>query len=533
MPKCFDWNDYELTGPLTLSLGDYTIRAFGCDNTINQLLEKLKVVRQKNESVHWILMEYWGRGKSTLMYNFCYQVNNTMFFSPSPLPTLALYIKFPQKPQELLDYSYENGLAVPWSSIQNKDDVQNLRQDLFRRSLRILAYACAKKAFCDTTFSNRAARALPNYKEMAKCNILEMMEHVDRSGLKDKYETLGRLVSSFVEHSLEANEEIQIPYSFQTHLSGLFFPERTSIFLGSVSKLFGEPGRGLRNFLVFHNMAELAKIHLLVVIDEAEDWNSMAKTKLDEFLKIMLPTNRLSVVLILRTEVGKRLRGLQKKFKYAYVKSFMEQIRLSDPESSEILKIAEGVLSTCRTDNYLKLFPFSEQFTLTLSKLTVRGRHFNCRMFLRSLDRILRISLQWERNGVEIPPNFINRGDLLDAIAENLKIEDRQEVESSLLARADELQRKIEAAHMIGECLLKGEVNPPSKYMFNIVKQVISDMFVVPMLSDSDVITYASDKDREKIFRMISELRETRVSKRAKDFLKERFKDEIGSRSED
>ena len=125
------------------------------------------------------------------------------------------------------------------------------------------------------------------------------------------------------------------------------------------------------------------------------------------------------------------------------------------------------------------------------------------------------------------------RADLLDAIAENLKIENRQEVGSSLLARADELQRKIEAAHMIGGRLLNGEVNPPSKYMFNIVKQVISDMFGVPMLSDSDVMTYASDEDREKIFRMISELRETRVSKRASDFLIERFKDEVGSRSED
>jgi hypothetical protein len=533
VPKCFDWNDYELIGPLTLSLGDYTIRAFGCDNTIDRLLEKLKAARQKNESVNWRLMEYWGRGKSTLMYNFCHQVNNRMLFSPNPSPTLALYTKYPQKPQELLDYSYENGLPVPWSSIQNKDEIQNARQDLFRRSLRILAYAWAKKAFGDPTFRNRAARVLPNCKEMAKCNVLEMMEHVDRSGPKDIYETLGKLVLSFVEYSLETNEEIQIPNSFKTHLSGLFFPERTSIFLGSVSKLFGEPGRGLRNFLVFHRMAELAKIHLLVVIDEAEDWNNMAKTKLDEFLITMHPTSRLSVVLILRTEVGRRLRGLQKKFKYYYVRSFMEVIRLSDPDPSEILRIAEGVLSTCRTDNYLKLKPLSEQFTLALSKLTVRGRHFNCRLFLRSLDRILRMSLQWERNGVEIPPNFINRGDLLDAIAENLKIEDRQEVESSLLAGADELQRKKEAANMIGGCLLNGEVNPPSKYMFDIVKQVISDVFGVPVLSDSDVMTYASDENREKVFRMISELRETRVSKRAMDALKERFKDEIGSRSED
>jgi hypothetical protein len=69
--------------------------------------------------------------------------------------------------------------------------------------------------------------------------------------------------------------------------------------------------------------------------------------------------------------------------------------------------------------------------------------------------------------------------------------------------------------------------------MFNIVKQVISDVFGVSMLSDTDVMTYASNGEREKIFRMISELRETRVSKRAMDFLKERFKDEIGSRSED
>jgi hypothetical protein len=340
-------------------------------------------------------------------------------------------------------------------------------------------------------------------------------------------------VPSFIEHFLGTNEESQIPHNFITYFPGLLFPESTSIFLDSVSKLLGEPGRGLRNFLVFHRLFELANIHLLVVIDEAEDWDYMAKTKLDEFLMEMLPTNRLSVVLILRTEVGRRLRGLQKKFRYYYVKSYMEPIRLNDPDSSEIQQIAEGVLSTRRTDNCSKLLPFSEEFILALSKLTVRGKHFNCRMLLRSLDRISRISLHWERNAVEIPPDFINRPDLLDTIAENLRIEDKQEVESSLFARADELERKTKAAHLIGKCLLEGEVDPPSKYMFNIVKQVISDMFGVSMLSDTNVMTYASNGEREKIFRMISELRETRVSKRAMDFLKERFKDEIGSRSED
>jgi len=511
----FGWTDYELTGPLTLSLGDYTFHAFGCNQTIDYLMSSMKKIRQRNESVRWMLIEFWGRGKSTLMYNFCHEVNKRLFFSSDHSPTLALYVNYPQRAEDLLDYSYENGLAIPWTPGKRRDEVQNARRDLFAKALRMLAYAWIRKACCDKDFTGSATSVqLPRVidrKNLVNNNLMKIVEYIDSLTTQGKYDALAELLSSFFAYSFRHknfdNEELIFPQIME-FFPGLLYPESTGTFLMSFSKLFGEPGKGLRNFLVFQRVCELVNVHVLVVIDETEDWDYMARTRLDEFLIEIFPTNRLSVVLILRTEVENRLRGIQKRLRYFLVRSYMKRIRLRDPNPPEILEIARGVLSTCRTDGCLKLFPFTEDFILALSNLTVRGGHFNSRMFLRSLDRILKLSLTWERNTTEITVDFVKRPDLLDAVVENFRIEDKKELESSVLAKAEEIQNKMEAARDIAERLLTGKVDPPTRYIFEIVKEIVSEQHQVPILSDIEIIAYSKKEHRAKVARLIRELKE-------------------------
>jgi hypothetical protein len=169
----------------------------------------------------------------------------------------------------------------------------------------------------------------------------------------------------------------------------------------------------------------------------------------------------------------------------------MKQKHLPDPSPTEILEIAKGVLGTCRINGCLKLFPFKEDFVLALSSLTVRGGHFNARMFIRSLGMTLRLSLGWQRNETEITADFVKKSDLLEALVENYRIEDKKELESSIIARAEEIQRKMAAVREISRRLLTGEVDPLTRYIFDIVKESVSEEHEIPIISDIEVIAYS------------------------------------------
>lgn len=531
MTKCFQWADYELVGPVDLSLGDYTICAFGSNEQMESLFSKICKIRKRNESVRWMLVEFWGRGKSTLMYNLCHYVNKKLFFSPTDHPTMALYVDRPRRVEDLLDYSYENGLPIPWHSKEQIQDVRNARRDSFMKASRMIAYAWVKEACKQKRFGRSAtlqAQAIINKIDSYNNSLAKLVDDIDELTVKDKYNVLERLLTVFLTHLSEDDfQDLSKTLSPQVrkHLPGLVHPEHTESFLSAFSNLFGEPCRGMRDFRMFLRVCELVNIHLFLVIDEAEDWDYMAKTGLDEFLIEILPTDRLSVVLILRTEVENRLRGIQKRLRYFLVRSYMKRMNFQDPRPAEILQIAEGILSVSRYDGVLKLFPFAEDFILALSNRTVRGGHFNPRMFLRSLDRILKLSLTWERSNVLVPLDFIKRADLLEAVVENLRIEDKKELESSVLAKAEEFQKKMEVARKVSECLLSGQVSPLTRDVFEVAKEIISEIFQGPILADIEIIAYTKKEERVKVAQLISGLREKadgspKLDPRAREHLK-------------
>ena len=518
MIERFEWSDYELAGPPTFFLGDYTIMAFGRVRAISHLMTRMRRIWKRDESVRWILMDFWGTGKSTLMYNLCHELNKRWFFPSGSHKTLALYVNYPRRAQDLLDYTYDNGLPLPWTPTEQKDKLSSARRELFWNAARMIAYAWLTKALNDRDFKlNGTPHAIGNteyYREIKSLNGEKIAEYVDHLPQKNSiYSSLAGFLSSFLEYSKKCGKlgrDWIISDRTVRNLPGLLFPETSSTYLESFYRLFSEPRKGLRNFSEFHKVCELINIHVLVIIDEAEDWNNMAKTRLDDFLIEILPTGRLSVVLILRTEVMNRLRGVQKRLRYLLVKSWMKCYRsLPDPSPTEILEIAKGILSTWRVDKCPNLFPFTDEFILALSNLTVRGGHFNLRMFVRSLERILRLSLNWERSDAQIDVGFIKDSQLLDAVSENLIIEEGKELKSSsVFVKAEEIQKKMQAAREISGYLLEGMINPPTRYMLNIAKEIMSEKYRIPILDDIEIIAYSKQRERVKVNRLIRALKE-------------------------
>lgn len=129
------------------------------------------------------------------------------------------------------------------------------------------------------------------------------------------------------------------------------------------------------------------------------------------------------------------------------------------------------------------------------------------RMFLRSIDRILKMSLSWQRDDPEIGSDFIKRMDLLEAVVDNYRIEDKKELESCVLAKAEEVQRKVKAAREISERLLSREVEPPTRYIFNILNELISEKHQIPKLSDIEIIAYSKKEERTKVTELIRQLK--------------------------
>ena len=60
----------------------------------------------------------------------------------------------------------------------------------------------------------------------------------------------------------------------------------------------------------------------------------------------------------------------------------------------------------------------------------------------------------------------------------------------------------MQASRDIGERLLTGQVNLPTRYTFEIVKEITSEKYQLPVLSDIEIIAYFMKEDRAKAARL-------------------------------
>jgi len=362
-------------------------------------------------------------------------------------------------------------------------------------------------------------------------NPVCIIERLDSLNDPTLYQALASFLAAFV-GTFPLEGELYISECSQETLDNfpsLLYPETSTSFLVAYSKLFGKPERGLRDFITFQAFCEFAHIHTLVAIDEAAEWDYVSKADLDDYLIDVLPLNKISTILISRADVERGLRG-QKRFRYFYLRTYMKQIALHDPTPNDVLDIAKGIIATNRSADPMDLFPFSEDFVLSLANLTVRSGHFNTRMFVRGISTALKLSLDWERNTIGIGGDMIKSPDLLDALAEDLKLEDRKGLQPlNITEKAEEIRNKAEAARLVSKLVVSGALTPPTRYMFEILKEEVSKIYQVPSLSDIEVLAYTKKETRIKIYRQIKDLKETSVSMRAMDHLREWIRKKIDS----
>ena len=80
MKKSWSWSDYELLGSPTIAFEDYRIKAYGRDEEIAVFVDELVKYCRRSTRMLRKLVAYWGTGKSTYLYNVCYNVNSRLFF---------------------------------------------------------------------------------------------------------------------------------------------------------------------------------------------------------------------------------------------------------------------------------------------------------------------------------------------------------------------------------------------------------------------------------------------------------------------
>ncbi|MCJ7634293.1 hypothetical protein MUP77_18125 [Candidatus Bathyarchaeota archaeon] len=130
--------------------------------------------------------------------------------------------------------------------------------------------------------------------------------------------------------------------------------------------------------------------------------------------------------------------------------------------------------------------------------------------------------MNWPRENVELTEEFARKADLIDELAEDLRIEDQKGLQPlDLMEKAEEIKKKVEAARHLSSLLLSGVINPPTRYMLDIAKEVIAERYQVPILSDIEILAYTRKDERAKVSQMIRSLKESSVSLRARAHLRE------------
>ena len=411
-----------MQGPIPLSPGDYTIRSFGCDPVLSQWLGRIAKSLLQSRPIRWSLMSYWGRGKSTILYNLAYLGNQEFFFNQradSGTRCLFLFTPLPTDTSRLLEYVGTNGLPWPWSNHKEQRVIREARLDAWRAALRRLVLFAAENAIRN--------QAVPESEKGELLSKLGECEANPLQSLGSDFDQVKEPLVAFLSATYESTQEQPmvelLPY--------LLLPISEIDFLEAQHQLFAYPGRLLRNFDTFRTLCKLGRTCLFIVFDEFEDWKEVQKGGLDRYLIDECYTKSyrdnllesLSYTIVLRSDLQGKLRRQDAKRAYSVLSGISEKIAVEEPSDDQVLSIAAGLISLTRAqvdaDAY---FPFTPAFLLSLSKRTRIGGQFNIRAFLKSMNAILERSLQWDRRSPMLESEDSSRVDCLAAIEESLAI---------------------------------------------------------------------------------------------------------------
>jgi len=424
--KIYSWIDYNLSGPISLSLDDYTFKAYGLDEFFDKTLQYLKnAIKERHPG--WILIGTWGEGKSTFAYNLCHKVNDAFFFSDQLEDynlndinhILAVYVPKPTKKSMLLEQTITEGFPVPWDPVHlRKKDLLDVRESLLASGFRKLSYLLLRKALCDSEFLEGSIiiQNIPrNLREVffnKKLGTNDLMEFVDKVDKHPIYEWIKNFLTLWL--------HVKARFPASQELASLVFSPDTQMFSENFTSLRSMYIQHQWNFDDFKVLCKLVGIHVFLVIDEMEDWSAVIRCNLDEELLSMVRENAISVMLILRTLFPK---GIKKDKSFdAYLKLFktLKEFRLPRFDTAQLIQLTKGVLQTSRFSNNSNIFPLTREFVFSLAEKTSRGGRFNPRLFIKCLSEILEKSLAIPREKIELDESILSEQWVRDIIADVL-----------------------------------------------------------------------------------------------------------------
>lgn len=490
----FRWSEYNLSGPPALSLGDYTFKAYGSNEVLQKVEDTLRGMLERGLGVKWKLVGYWGVGKSTFAYNLCYRLNRSLFFEDGLekpdrheyTHLLSFYVNVPRKRPELLEHTFEEGLPIPWEPDKARVTIKNDRMIMLYECLRKLTFLLLRKALQDPHFLHQVRESNKNvFKTLSHVigtedlKTKELIDQIDIIGQQNEfYAELGRFLRYYL------TEKIKMPYRIADHLPDLLYPIHSSSFLGSLRKLAGYPGYYLRDFNFFEIICTQTNTHLLLVIDECENWRSVVKQGLDRELLSMAENDFPSIILIFRTLFPKSVRRGEVFGRYLALWEQLEYMNIPEPNVDQIIEITKGILLTSKLQMNKTLFPLTEDFAVALAQKTKRGRRFNVRLYIRALMEILEKSLTWERPTVELNKELLDLEWVRDTITDVLVSEMLKERETVYVTNKAFL-RSIAAAEIAEHILNKG---CPDKTRLEGLKFSVAKKYNAPVPSNIEII---------------------------------------------
>jgi hypothetical protein len=436
--KTWTWADYELSSSPIISLDDYRIKAYGRDEEIAAFVDELARYSRKSTRMLRRLVAFWGSGKSTYLYNICFNVNNRLFFGDEAenpkdgnfTHTLAFFEKLSVKRVKLLDCVYNDGLPWPWDTTTSKSLASEKGGEAWKECLRKLAFIILRKAVYDVKIKHLEEAALGGSKLRKDVyqNILSLegvktsefiQEVVELQKKNDQIlEECGELMRFYIRMLLpsieikKGNRKIVNQDIFEQQFPQFLYPPISSKFLAAYNELFHEADVNLRYFPAFEKVLKAAQTFLLVVFDEVEDWGAVAREKIDDDLHdiVVDAESPLSLILIFRTDALRYINKMRTRDEtigtYMTIYDRLDNVRMQPLEAKSVVGLTAEILSTAR-DGEPRIFPLTESFIEKLGQETKRGGSFNIRTYLRALNMLLKESLNWKREKPELTEDIL------------------------------------------------------------------------------------------------------------------------------
>jgi hypothetical protein len=453
MKSSWTWNDYQLLHSPTISFEDYRIKAYGRDKEIKETIDELANYARKSTRMLFKLVAYWGSGKSTYLYNVCYNVNQRLFFDDEIerpkdgnfTHVLAFFEKIPAKRAKLLESVYNDGLPWVWDSKISKEQASEKGNEAWKDCLRKIAFILLRRAVHEIQKRHLEEAALGGsklrkevYQNILSLNEIKTSEFIQklREMFKSNdqvYEESGELMRFYFRMLLpsmeikKGNKKIVLQDSIETFLPQFLYDCYSSKFLIAYKELFSAPDMNLRYFPAFEKVLKAAQTFLLLVFDEVEDWSVVVQNKIDDDIHDIAvdAESPISLVLIFRTEVLRKIRSDTTLGTFMTIYDRLENMQLKQLDKEDIIGLTAGILDTAR-EGESRIFPLTDDFIIKLASLTKRGKSFNVRTYLRALKRLLEESRNWKRDKPELTEDILEQKKTEEIVKEAIRAEEAE-----------------------------------------------------------------------------------------------------------